>query len=188
MRLEILSERMVDTPVYYPSGGRDGRRPEGAMPEQLIVRWRTVGGEDGKLRKWWLGFGSESAARGEARTSAGGGDEAAGGKEKRGADDDGMRRQDSATAEHGETEVKAPVGMAQPVGSSKEFTGLFIFDFDNEGRILSHTIEHVQEGGQWEKGVGAKVVGLTDWLLRGIKGGDTPCPAFARTRFRKGGT
>ena len=61
----------------------------------------------------------------------------------------------------GASGTKAPVGMAQAVGSSKEFTGLFIFDFDKEGRILSHTIEHVQEGGQWEKGVGAKVVVLT---------------------------
>jgi hypothetical protein len=38
----------------------------------------------------------------------------------------------------------------------------------------------VQEGGNWEKGVGAKVVGLTDWLLGGLKNGrgeGTPCPA-----------
>lgn len=65
---------------------------------------------------------------------------------------------------------------------SKEFTGLFLFEFDEEGRIWSHTIEHVQEGGNWEKGVGAKVVGLTDWLLGGMKNGrgdeGAPCPAF----------
>ncbi|KAK3683841.1 hypothetical protein B0T22DRAFT_443840 [Podospora appendiculata] len=81
------------------------------------------------------------------------------------------------------SEYTAPVGMAQAVGARKEFTGLFIFDFDKEGRILSHTIEHAQEGGQWERGVGAKVVGLTDWLLGGMKGGgedpNGPCPAFA---------
>ncbi|AEO71460.1 uncharacterized protein THITE_75460 [Thermothielavioides terrestris NRRL 8126] len=138
VRLEILSARMVDHP--------------GACGEQLVVRWRTVGGGGRIGKKGLLGFGA----------GAGDGDSA-------------------------ETEVKAPVGMAQPVGASdKEFTGLFIFDFDSEGRILSHTIENVQEGGQWEKGVGAKVVGLTDWLLGGIKGGDAPCPAFARARFRKG--
>ncbi|KAL0940891.1 uncharacterized protein CTRU02_203654 [Colletotrichum truncatum] len=61
----------------------------------------------------------------------------------------------------------------------KGFTGLFVFQFDAEGRILSHTIETVQEGGDWEKGVGAKVVGLTDWLLGGMRrGGDSPSPAF----------
>jgi hypothetical protein len=67
----------------------------------------------------------------------------------------------------------------------KEFTGLFIFEFDEEGRIVSHTIEHVQEGGNWEKGVGAKVVGLTDWLLGGMKGrgeDGTPCPAYCHGR------
>jgi hypothetical protein len=67
----------------------------------------------------------------------------------------------------------------------KSFTGLFIFQFDGEGRILGHTIEHVQEGGDWEHGVGAKFVGLTDWLLgeirgRGKQGGDTPLPACQR--------
>ncbi|CAD6505662.1 BgTH12-01152 [Blumeria graminis f. sp. triticale] len=65
---------------------------------------------------------------------------------------------------------------------STEFTGLFIFDFDEEGRILVHTIEHAQEGGNWERGVGAKVVALTDWLLGGMKGDGhgegAPCPVF----------
>lgn len=75
----------------------------------------------------------------------------------------------------------APVGNAQAVDSSKEFTGLFIFDFDAEGRIVSHIIEHVQAGGEWEKGVGAKVVGLTDWLLGGMKSPEeVPCPMFTR--------
>ncbi|KAK1761427.1 hypothetical protein QBC47DRAFT_28665 [Echria macrotheca] len=82
----------------------------------------------------------------------------------------------------GEGGYKAPVGGAQAVGEKgKGFTGLFFFDFDDQGRILSHTIEHSQESGQWEKGVGAKVVGLTDWLLGGMKGSDqSPCPAFTR--------
>jgi hypothetical protein len=57
-----------------------------------------------------------------------------------------------------------------------EFTGLFVFEFDEEGRIVRHVIEHVQEGGNWERGVGAKVVGLTDWLLGGMKDGGEPTP------------
>ncbi|KAK1674353.1 hypothetical protein BDP55DRAFT_554596 [Colletotrichum godetiae] len=64
-------------------------------------------------------------------------------------------------------------------GGDNAFTGLFVFQFDAEGRILSHTIETVQEGGDWEKGVGAKVVGLTDWLLGGMRRqGENPSPAF----------
>lgn len=49
------------------------------------------------------------------------------------------------------------------VGGKDEFSGLFIFEFDEEGRVLSHTIEHVEEGGSWDR-VG-RVVNLTDWLL-----------------------
>ncbi|QUC17113.1 uncharacterized protein UV8b_01354 [Ustilaginoidea virens] len=62
---------------------------------------------------------------------------------------------------------------------NKAFTGLFIFDFDSEGRVLTHTIEQAQEGGNWESGMGAKFVGLTDWLLGGMKtGDDNPIPTF----------
>jgi hypothetical protein len=44
-----------------------------------------------------------------------------------------------------------------------EFCGLFLFEFDAKGRILTHTIEHVQEGENWN---GApKVISVTDWLL-----------------------
>ncbi|KAG7010126.1 ras-related protein [Physcia stellaris] len=49
------------------------------------------------------------------------------------------------------------------VRDDEEFCGLFIFEFDEEGRVLSHTIEHAEEGGSWDK-VG-RVVSVTDWLL-----------------------
>ncbi|PNY29247.1 Uncharacterized protein TCAP_00834 [Tolypocladium capitatum] len=65
------------------------------------------------------------------------------------------------------------------VDPNKAFTGLFIFDFDGDGRILTHTIEQAQEGGNSERGVGAKFVGLTDWLLGGMRNPeDTPLPMF----------
>jgi hypothetical protein len=85
-----------------------------------------------------------------------------------------------------------PYGIAKSlrlgggVDPKKAFTGLFIFDFDKEGRILTHTIEQAQAGGNWEKGVGAKVVGLTDWLLGGIKDpGENPLPMFEKLRRRR---
>lgn len=59
--------------------------------------------------------------------------------------------------------------MVETHGEDKEFTGLFIFAFDEEGRIVRHVIEHVQQHGNWEKGVGARVMGLTDWLLGRMK-------------------
>ncbi|KAF1989185.1 hypothetical protein K402DRAFT_391336 [Aulographum hederae CBS 113979] len=45
----------------------------------------------------------------------------------------------------------------------KEFCGLFIFEFDEEGRVASHTIEHAQEGGDYDKM--PRVISVTDWLL-----------------------
>lgn len=45
----------------------------------------------------------------------------------------------------------------------EEFCGLFIFEFDEEGRILTHTIEHAEEGGSWDRA--SRVISVTDWLL-----------------------
>jgi hypothetical protein len=156
VRLEILSERMVrDKPA----------RREGALPDQLVVRWRTVGGSNSKVLAGLAGvlFPGNGSGRG-----------------------DGERGPEDGPMVQGGGQV---VGSAQRPSEGREFTGLFIFEFDKEGRILSHTIEHVEEGGQWERGVGAKVVGLTDWLLGGFKGGEgsnTPCPAFASRSPGKG--
>lgn len=82
--------------------------------------------------------------------------------------------------------IARTLGLARGVDPNKAFTGLFIFDFDSEGRILTHTIEQVQESGNWEKGMGAKFVGLTDWLLGGMREpGGSSIPAFARQQRSK---
>ncbi|KAL8789643.1 MAG: hypothetical protein Q9213_001079 [Squamulea squamosa] len=49
------------------------------------------------------------------------------------------------------------------LGKQEEFCGLFIFEFDEEGRIMTHTIEHAEESGSAEKA--SRVVNLTDWLI-----------------------
>lgn len=59
----------------------------------------------------------------------------------------------------------------------EEFTGLFIFEFDEEGRIVTHTIEHVQEGGNMEKMT--RVVNVTDWLIGMTKGKRKEEPEWA---------
>ncbi|KAI1095438.1 hypothetical protein F5B19DRAFT_344766 [Rostrohypoxylon terebratum] len=74
------------------------------------------------------------------------------------------------TKEDGEQKLDDTLRGTQGISEKKAFTGLFIFEFDKEARVISHTIEHVDEHGDWERGLGAKVVGLTDWLLGGIKG------------------
>ncbi|KAG6009791.1 hypothetical protein E4U21_001221 [Claviceps maximensis] len=91
---------------------------------------------------------------------------------------------------NGEGNFPEPGGMARAlwrdrgVDPNNAFTGLFIFDFDSQGRVLTHTIEQAQEGGDWGKGMGAKFVGLTDWLLGGMKndGGEDPIPMFEKMK------
>jgi len=49
------------------------------------------------------------------------------------------------------------------LGSGEEFCGIFVFEFDDQARIIKHTIEHVERGGKYDKMT--KVVDVTDWLL-----------------------
>ncbi|KAF7595163.1 hypothetical protein BBP40_007130 [Aspergillus hancockii] len=59
-----------------------------------------------------------------------------------------------------------------PLSKEEQFTGLFIFSFDEEGRILSHTIEHADDAFGWERT--AKFVTLTDWLIGKARGSLEP--------------
>ncbi|KAK8134727.1 hypothetical protein PG984_006739, partial [Apiospora sp. TS-2023a] len=92
----------------------------------------------------------------------------------------------ASLAQQGEHNLDHALRGTISPGSKKEFTGLFIFEFDAEGRIISHTIEHVDQNSEWEKGVGAKVVHLADWLLGGIKGRPPQgaCPMMVRSDRR----
>lgn len=53
--------------------------------------------------------------------------------------------------------------IKRPHKTDDKFSGLFLFEFDDQGRIAKHTIEHVEENGQWD--MTAKVISVTDWLL-----------------------
>lgn len=136
VKLEILSERMIKNRAMSHSP----LSSSSTTPEQLIVRWQTIGKTRGRgIGAFYKGIGAKDNV----------------------------------------DKITEWLGGGKGEDDTKEFTGLFIFEFDEEGRIVSHTIEHVQEGGNWEKGVGAKVVGLTDWLLGGMKNREgSPCPAF----------
>lgn len=66
------------------------------------------------------------------------------------------------------------------LAKEEQFTGLFIFTFDNRGKILKHTIEHAEKNSGHEKT--PTVVSITDWLLRKSRlrphPGNSPMPAF----------
>ncbi|KAF1814583.1 hypothetical protein P152DRAFT_456852 [Eremomyces bilateralis CBS 781.70] len=61
--------------------------------------------------------------------------------------------------------VRQPGGIASTgaKGDQEGFTGLFIFEFDEEGRIVKHIIEQADEGENYDKT--ARVISVTDWLL-----------------------
>ena len=70
----------------------------------------------------------------------------------------------------------------------QEFTGLFKFEFDEEGRILNHIIEHTDEGQHWDRT--AKMISVTDWLLGrawGMRDEGSPSLAFAKCSREKDG-
>lgn len=64
-----------------------------------------------------------------------------------------------------------------------KFSGLFLFEFDEQGRIVKHTIEHVEENGQWDKT--AKVISVTDWLLGGWGRREEGAPSLAYAKSMK---
>ncbi|KAI9816360.1 MAG: hypothetical protein M1832_005117 [Thelocarpon impressellum] len=69
----------------------------------------------------------------------------------------------------------------------EEFTGLFVFEFDDEGRVVRHTIEHAEEGGSWDP---TRVVSVTDWLLGkvGARRGEKELEGLAWQCYEGGGT
>ncbi|KAJ8115681.1 hypothetical protein OPT61_g2712 [Boeremia exigua] len=69
--------------------------------------------------------------------------------------------------------------------SDEEFTGLFVFEFDEEGRVAHHTIEHTEEGHNWDKTI--RFISVTDWLLGRAWGRreETPSLAFVRCEREK---
>ncbi|KAJ9618396.1 hypothetical protein H2203_008992 [Taxawa tesnikishii (nom. ined.)] len=70
----------------------------------------------------------------------------------------------------------------------EEFCGIFVFEFDEEGRIVKHTIEHAEEGNNWDKTT--RVVSVTDWLLGKFngKGKEEGIPGLAWCENPRGGT
>lgn len=69
------------------------------------------------------------------------------------------------------------LGGEEPIfklSKEEQFSGLFIFSFDEEGRILTHTIEHADNANGWDRT--AKFVTLTDWLIGKARGSLDPAP------------
>lgn len=168
VKLIILSERVVPSsssslsrekgpfPFHHPPHRRNDRQAGGHNNERLIVRWKTCGKTRGKggMGALYRGIGGVGRAR----------------------------DRDREQVEH--TKITEWLGRAKSTHTrnhnhnhneeeeEEDFCGMFIFEFDEEGRVLSHTIEHV-EGELFDEGkfgLGGKVVSVTEWLLGRMNG------------------
>lgn len=156
VKLHILSERMVraDSVLGYSDCRRyEDDASDGCGEERLVVRWKTSHNTPP----------TESASTSGSLQNGLSGSEA--GKNK-----------SLSTLLGGDAPIFLP-------GKEGRFEGLFIFSFDEKGRIAAHTIEHADQADGWDRT--AKFVTLTDWLLgkaRGSLGEASAAPALAHAR------
>lgn len=160
VKLQILSERIVRAgTVLDPDGCSESETGD----ERLVVRWRTERRSDGHKHK------DSSVA-------------AAGGSNKAVSSSPSSENLSHTSAKNGVNKgLSVLLGGDAPIfklSSEEQFTGLFIFSFDEEGRICSHTIEHADDADGWDRT--AKFVTLTDWLIGKARGSlDPPAPGLA---------
>ncbi|KAK5270348.1 hypothetical protein LTR99_005732 [Exophiala xenobiotica] len=134
VKLKIVSEKIVRTGYAFP--GHSDDQSTDASAEKLVVRWKTEPKQNN------TGSGSSNLSASTATQT----NEMSHGGINRG--------------------ISKLLGGDKPIfnlNKGDDFAGLFIFTFDSEGRIASHTIEHADEDSGFDKT--SKVVTLTDWLL-----------------------
>lgn len=157
VKLQVLSERMVRAGTV-PDSQLHGHRDCG--DERLVVRWRTEPRRDDHPQI----PSSLGSRRGEQEPS-----------------------HVSASKNGINKGLSVLLGGDAPIfklAKEEQFTGLFIFSFDEDGRVLSHTIEHADNASGWDRT--AKFVSLTDWLIGKARGSlDTPTePGLAIQGFQ----
>lgn len=138
VKLTILSERMVRNGGSTSSG-------EKWREENLIVKWKTCGKTHHRDASGGTYQNNDIGNR------------------------DPVDRIRSFIA--GTTTISSPLprlNNSAGDGKDEEFTGLFIFSFDEQGRIVKHVIEHTEEGGHWDRMT--RVVSVTDWLFGQFNG------------------
>ncbi|KAF7170931.1 hypothetical protein CNMCM5623_003383 [Aspergillus felis] len=157
VKLQILSERIVRAgTVLDPDGCSESESGD----ERLVVRWRTEPRREGHKD------GSAGAVSGSNKASS----------------SPSSENLSHTSAKNGVNKgLSVLLGGDAPIfklSNEEQFTGLFIFSFDEEGRISSHTIEHADDADGWDRT--AKFVTLTDWLIGKARGSlDPPAPGLA---------
>ncbi|KAE8365494.1 hypothetical protein BDV27DRAFT_144430 [Aspergillus caelatus] len=151
VRLQVLSERIVRAgTVLDPEQFRDNECGD----ERLVVRWKTEPrGED---------HHSEASAATRSMKE----------RDRIASQGNGRLSSSKDGTNKGLSVLLGGDAPIFPLSKEEQFTGLFIFSFDEEGRISSHTIEHADDATGWERT--AKFVTLTDWLIGKARGSLEP--------------
>ncbi|KAH1493567.1 hypothetical protein KXX57_006889 [Aspergillus fumigatus] len=157
VKLQILSERIVRAgTVLDPDGCSESESGD----ERLVVRWRTEPRREGHK-------GGSAGAASKSNTAL--------------SSSPSSEKLSHTSAKNGVNKgLSVLLGGDAPIfklSNEEQFTGLFIFSFDEEGRISSHTIEHADDAGGWDRT--AKFVTLTDWLIGKARGSLDPPPGLA---------
>ncbi|OJJ35701.1 hypothetical protein ASPWEDRAFT_40933 [Aspergillus wentii DTO 134E9] len=148
VKLQILSERIVRAgTVLDPDRCSDSDCGD----ERLVIRWKTQGR-------------SESHSETPVADTTPNGDASSGAHGHLSSSRNGINKG-----------LSVLLGGDAPIfklSKEEEFTGLFIFSFDEEGRISTHTIEHADDANGWDRT--PKFVTLTDWLIGKARGSLDP--------------
>jgi hypothetical protein len=163
VKLQILSERIVRAGTILDPKHED---QHDCGDERLVVRWRTEPRTDSRpFHDVKKSSGAQSDSSGPSQTS------------KAGAGLTPGQSHLSSSKNGTNRGLSVLLGGEEPIFKlSKEgqFTGLFIFSFDEKGRILTHTIEHADEAEGWDRT--SKFVTLTDWLIGKARESLDPMP------------
>ncbi|KAK6521160.1 hypothetical protein TWF506_001390 [Arthrobotrys conoides] len=144
VRLEILSIRMVKggNPVENEDDGS-----QNVTGERMIVKWRASGSPNGHGNGNGNGDTQPSASTTTSNTP----------------------QSSNPTESKKEDPLSAVANSLPKFTLAGDFCGLFIFEFDDKGRIKTHIIEDVEEDRDEAVQQHSKVITLTEWLLKKAK-------------------
>ncbi|RAH64263.1 uncharacterized protein BO66DRAFT_244943 [Aspergillus aculeatinus CBS 121060] len=171
VKLKIISERIVRAgTVLDPARYASGEQPDDS-DERLVVRWRTEPRSENHHHGQQQQPSFTANPRPTTTTTASASSSPAPGT---GPSQTGTNKG-----------LSVLLGGDAPIfklSKEEQFTGLFIFSFDEEGRIASHTIEHADDACGWERT--PKFVTLADWLIGKARESLDPSPAEPGLAFQ----
>ncbi|OJJ44163.1 hypothetical protein ASPZODRAFT_135647 [Penicilliopsis zonata CBS 506.65] len=188
IKLQILSERIVRAgTVLDPGPCRDSECGD----ERLVVRWKTEPKDaTGSSSTTTTSSSSSSPSTTPSFSYTAPTSETT--ESQRGSVSDAETHSRLSTSKAGTNKgLSMLLGGDAPIfklSHEEQFTGLFIFSFDEKGRILTHTIEHADNANGWERT--SKFVALTDWLIGKARESlepSTPKPGLAMQGYRESG-